>query len=289
FVLQEIGSHDQSDSSRLERLGSCWANLAQRLPSSEQPDATVKMLSTLNLIPRGQGVDSPISNLGGLLAETAAAIDAGQVEPLCMDLLNALEHDSNGDLFANAEHGRALAHLVSRLPAESLASRKEKIARGVQILLRQMQGARQNEQPLALSQWALAALSLVMQSPESANLEQVKLFALSFLLLNREGIASDETTDEKKLLELVCQSLKPESLVEILKWPFCVGSTQQIVLRLLEVKTNTLFQQDLWSFVAKARQIGITNLDKPAKRPQVESAQQELDSLLEQRQSQPNK
>jgi len=73
--------------------------------------------------------------------------------------------------------------------------------------------------------------------------------------------------------------LKTEDLTEVLKWPFCVGEAQKLVLAALEKKTHRTFGGDLWKFVEQAPSLGIENLDRPAQHPNAEEAIKELETL----------
>ena len=89
--------------------------------------------------------------------------------------------------------------------------------------------------------------------------------------------------EERELLVRSCRLLTLQDLAEVLKWPFCVGEAQQIVLAELERQLTEKFQRpisfggDVWKFVAQGESLGIKNLDTPAKRPSVEEALAELE------------
>ena len=79
--------------------------------------------------------------------------------------------------------------------------------------------------------------------------------------------------------------LNKEQLVEVLKWPFCVGEAEKLVLAKLERKLTDEFKRpiffggDLGKFVEQAPSLGITNLATPAHRPRLEEVRKELDAL----------
>ena len=58
-------------------------------------------------------------------------------------------------------------------------------------------------------------------------------------------------------------------LVNLLKSPFCVGQSQQTVLKIFERKTGRNFDGDAWKFVRSAKEIGIdpSLFSLPVKRP----------------------
>jgi hypothetical protein len=51
------------------------------------------------------------------------------------------------------------------------------------------------------------------------------------------------------------------------------------VLAAMEKKTKRTFDGDVWKFVDQARDIGIANIEAPAKRPQVDDALKELAAM----------
>ena len=113
------------------------------------------------------------------------------------------------------------------------------------------------------------------------------LLALSNLLLTPvpekkvegEEDESEEQSDNRKLLTAVCAQLSPQDLAEVLKYPFCTGEVEQIVLLQLEAKTGRKFRGDLWKFVEQADALGIKDIGSPAQRPSVQDALEELDGL----------
>ena len=71
----------------------------------------------------------------------------------------------------------------------------------------------------------------------------------------------------------------PQELAELLKYPFCTGEAEQIVLDQLKAKTQRDFGGDLWKFVEQADSLGIKDLDSPARRPSPSDALNELNAL----------
>ncbi len=71
----------------------------------------------------------------------------------------------------------------------------------------------------------------------------------------------------------------------MLKWPFCVGEAEKLVLAELERKLTEEFKRpiafggDLGKFVEQAESLGITNHKTPAHRPRLEDVQKELAAL----------
>ncbi len=79
--------------------------------------------------------------------------------------------------------------------------------------------------------------------------------------------------------------LDKKQLVEVLKWPFCVGEAEKLVLAQLERKLTDEFKRpiffggDLGKFVEQAPSLGIKNHITPAQRPRLEEVRKELDTL----------
>jgi hypothetical protein len=78
------------------------------------------------------------------------------------------------------------------------------------------------------------------------------LLALSNMLLQPVSEGKEQPYDRKllsavelKLLAEVCAELRTEDLVEVLKYPFCTGEAEQIVLNQLKTKTHRDFGGDV--------------------------------------------
>ena len=85
--------------------------------------------------------------------------------------------------------------------------------------------------------------------------------------------------EERKQLGVLYVLLSAEDLAEVLKWPICVGEAQTMALAELEKQTGGKFDGDLWKFVEQAPSLGVTHLDRPPKRPEIEDAINELEKL----------
>ena len=116
----------------------------------------------------------------------------------------------------------------------------------------------------------------------------MRLFALSYLLLHDIPGPPDDgqkESEKRRLFTALLQPLSKEALVEVLKWPFCVGEAEKIVLAELERKLTDEFRRpiafggDLGKFVEQAESLGIKNHRTPAHRPRLEEVQKELAGL----------
>jgi hypothetical protein len=74
----------------------------------------------------------------------------------------------------------------------------------------------------------------------------------------------------------VCAQLRTQDLAQVLKYPFCTGEAEQIVLNQLQAISGRDFGGDVWKFVEQADSLGIKDIDSPAKRPSVPEALKEL-------------
>ncbi|HAB18406.1 MAG TPA: hypothetical protein DCE44_18445 [Verrucomicrobiales bacterium] len=144
-----------------------------------------------------------------------------------------------------------------------------------------------NEKDLAnLAGLGTALAALATQVPEAA---QTRIVALSFQFLweispppkNGKREPTDRLTVSK-----VCALTGTENLalVEVLKWPFCVGEAQKLVLAELEHRTHRKFDGNVWKFVEQADSLGIAGLnreflERPARRPQITNAIAEVQHL----------
>ena len=94
-----------------------------------------------------------------------------------------------------------------------------------------------------------------------------------------EEAAKSIEPNDRKLLADVCAQLATGDLVEVLKFPFCTGEAEQIVLNQLNSKSHQDFGGYVWKFVQQADSLGIKDIDSPAKRPSVQEALNELNKL----------
>lgn len=106
--------------------------------------------------------------------------------------------------------------------------------------------------------------------------------ALSNLLfqpLSKEVAEGEGQPDDWKLLNAVRTQLLPQDLAEVLKYPFCTGEAEQILLSQMKIKTDRDFSGDVWKFAEQAISFGIEGVNSPAKRPSEQDALKELNAL----------
>ena len=97
--------------------------------------------------------------------------------------------------------------------------------------------------------------------------------------VSKEAAEGTEQPYDRKLLTAVCAQLRPQDLAEVLKYPFCTGDAEQIVLLQLEAKISRNFGGNVWKFVEQADALGIKDIGSPAQRPSVQDALNELNKL----------
>ena len=73
--------------------------------------------------------------------------------------------------------------------------------------------------------------------------------------------------------------MRAEDLAEVLKYPFCTGEAEQIILSQLKAMTSRNFGGNVWKFVEQADSLGVKDIAGPAKRPSAPEALKELDGL----------
>ena len=190
-------------------------------------------------------------------------------------LAAALENRQKTDSDRLLRLGDALAALANKMEPQAAAE----IARGgAQRLAKDLENPKESESNrLASLGRTLAALCRLLPSAHHTH-----LLALSNMLLqpvSKEAAEGKEQPNDRKLLAEVCAQLSPQDLAELLKYPFCTGEAEQIVLDQLKAKTQRDFGGDVWKFVAQAESLGVKDVDRPAKRPSAQDALKELNAL----------
>jgi hypothetical protein len=97
--------------------------------------------------------------------------------------------------------------------------------------------------------------------------------------VSKEAAEGEEQPYDRKLLAEVCAQLRTEELTEVLKYPFCTGEAEQIVLNQLEAMTGRNFAGDVWKFVEQADALGIKEIGGHAQQPPANDALNELAGL----------
>jgi len=166
---------------------------------------------------------------------------------------------------------KALARLASRMEAKEAAGTAQRLVKALE-----------DQKETSSSSLSDLGTALGALAPAIPSARGTQLFALSNTLLRTIPGRSKDEKEEPQLRKIVVglsALLSSQDLAEVLKWPFCVGEAEKIVLAELEKKTGKVFGGSVWKFVDQAPALGIKNLDQPAKRPSAERALKELETL----------
>jgi hypothetical protein len=213
------------------------------------------------------------SSLGDALAALAERMSVAEAAPLvgrgAESLMKPLENPEAFE-FSVWRLGNPLIRLAART--------KETDARQFALRLVKFVITSQGLSSERLSAMGIALLGFSQRLSATRHTE---LFALSSALAVSVPDSEEGSFDNnlRKWVEQSCARSSTAELAEMLKWPFTVGEAQKIVLAELEKKTGRKFGGDMWKFVAQAEELGIENIDAPAKRPRVEDALAELEAL----------
>lgn len=171
----------------------------------------------------------------------------------------------------------ASAKLREHLPAADL---ERVLAPAAQVSVQAIASSLSSADLWTVSNVALELAKLVGSMPSAREAARLALY----------GVMLDQPLSHARRLaatpefQAACAQLltrfPAQELTEILKWPFCVGDTQQAVLAELERKTGATFGGQLSSFIEQAATLQLGNLDGPAREPDIEAALAELKPLL---------
>ena len=255
-------------------LGNALAALATKM----DPQAAAEVAKGLAVALENPKETDPtrLLSLGNALAALAAKMDPQAAAEVAKGLAVAWENLKETDPYRVSILGRALVALATKMDPRAAA---EIARRGAQRLATALENPQVTDSVRLLSFGkSLAALCALLPSAHHA-----QLLALSNLLLvpvsekAEEAYPFDWKTGED--LAAVCAQLPPQDLAEVLKYPFCTGKAEQIVLDQLKAKTQRDFGGDVWKFVEQADALGIKDVGSPAERPSAQEALNELDKL----------
>jgi hypothetical protein len=219
------------------------------------------------------------------LSAWSAKLEISAVKSMAGQLVVKLENEKETDLEFLYQLTGATSDLLSKMsPQEAFSLR----SRSMLACAKKAQSAKPNQQMMAQ---AVLANGLVGISPFQSGQKEACLWVLSSVFLG--GVQGFETGDEptpvepeqrRKVREL-CESLPVETLVDVLKWPFCGGEAQKVVVCALEKVLSkdhpgTHFNGNIWKFIDQAPALGITNLHTPPRRPSLEKAIAELEASI---------
>lgn len=204
-------------------------------------------------------VGRALSRLAPQMDPTDAAWAAGR-------LTEALENQFGGTDDRLANLGSVLAALMDRMDRRNAVPLA---VRSAHILTRALKN-----HPRSVG----IASSLAEVTEHIPSSRRTRLLAISHVL-PWEPDGYEERDERRKKLAHWCESMSPQDLADMLKWPFCVGEAEQIVLEVLEEKTGGKFDGNLWKFVEQAPSLGIKNLNAPARRPRLQDVLDELAAI----------
>ena len=302
-MAKALEEPEETDSRRLASLSTVLAGLTGRLDTTTAAVIAERMAKALE---KPKETDSDrLASLSTVLAGLAGRLDNTAKVPLAEDLAKTVANSREKDPDRLSSLGGVLAALAGRLPATNLVPLAELIAKAManrqtgfdrlQFLGATLAGltaevpGTDKARLVALSYWLSAnwsedpRIEAVARPPRPLGASRTRAPSL---LAESEPKAPAFVT-----LSNMCSvwaTIAPTNLVEVLKWPFCVGEPQKIVLAALGKRTGWDFGGDVWKFVEQVDSLGIPGvnrefLDLPAKRPRIEDAIKELETLASRR------
>jgi hypothetical protein len=262
-----------TNASLLSGLGDTLAALANGM--EPQAAAEIARRGAQRLIavlknPRMSDADE-LSHFGEALTALTNQMEPRATAEIAEGLAAILENPQETDSWRLLVLGDTLAVMANQMEPQATAE----IAEGLAAILENPQET--DSWRLSILGSALAALCRLLPSARST-----QLLALSNMLLRpvSKGAANgEEEPNDRKLLAEVCAHLRMEDLAEVLKYPFCTGEAEQIVLNQLKALSGRDFGGNVWKIVEWADALGVKDLESPAKRPSLGDALKELKEL----------
>jgi hypothetical protein len=263
----------ETNSERLSRLGNALAALANKMDPQAAAEIAKQGAQRLAAALENPQESDPnrLSGLGNALAALANKMDPQAAAEIAKGLATALENPQETNSNRLWSLGEALAALANKMEPQAAAQ----IAKGLAAALENQQETDSNR--LSSLGQSLGALCRLLPSTHRTH-----LVALSNMLLRPLSEKLPESKEQPRdwmLFAEVCAQLSQQDLSELLKYPFCTGEAEQIVLKELNSQTHRDFGEDVWKFVEQADSLGIKDVDSPAKRPSVQDALKELNAL----------
>jgi hypothetical protein len=263
-LAKQLQNQEETNAYRLSSLASALGVLAARM----EPKDAVSLVSPCAQVLVGALKNGPKdvaqqSSLATGLAALAARMDAKYAASVAERFAAEIENPEETSFVHLSSLASALTVLAARMDRQDAANIAQPLASALS------NPAETNADRLASLGSALGGLSRIMPSARHTH-----RLALSNVLLmaNHAPYAADEAIR-------LSAALGAQDVAEVLKWPFCVGETEKMVLAELEKKTGRQFGGNLWKFVELAPSLGVKDLDAPAKRPRVEDALAELRTI----------
>jgi len=283
-------------------LGTVFDALAALVDGMQPEDAsvyatrTIKAYTKLLLKPAKRSPNdfserNPAATDGDTLAKLARRMGSVKPSEGTADLIEfleaSLEAPDDVDPTRFAAVGRALAAMTAGI--EQTAGIYQ-AARGTRVLLKGLQKPRKDS---ALSPGILGQPLVLLAAQLGPEARQNHFFGLSaFMLtgmLETPPEAESESFETRIAMTTLCGWLSPQELVSILKWPFCVGEAEKLILAELQSRKIGPFEGDVWKLVGLIKDNAVPTvkpaiLTTPAERPTLEKALAELEGLIEKHQ-----
>jgi energy-coupling factor transporter ATP-binding protein EcfA2 len=265
---------------RLSALGEALAGPAARMSPA---DAATMAARLATAVERLQGTEKDgLSDLCEALAGLAARMSPADAATMASRLATALEKLDPKDVNRLSALGEVFAALAARMDTNNAAMIA---ARGGLVLANALEKMQEGDPDRSVAVLRRDLAALAVKIPKA---KKTRLAALSLLFLTEvPGPPKHGETEapERTTTASTAALLTPQELAEALKWPYCVGEGQKLLLAELGKKTRRDFGGDVWKFVEQADSLGIRGLDRefldlPAKRPKIEDAVKELQSFI---------
>jgi hypothetical protein len=272
--MKEAGLYD------VGTLSDALVALAARMSPTDATTMAARLTTDLE---NGEKSYHPphLESLGSGLAALAARMSPTDAATLAARVTTALEAPQRNDGTRLSALGQALAALAARMnPNDAVMI----AARGALVLAKVQQNPKEGGSD-NLTDLPSHLTALATMVPKAA---RTHLAALSLLFLSKvpppPGQGETEA-QERTTIARIAALLTTQELAEVLKWPFCVGEAQKLVLAELGKRTHRDFGGDVWNFVDQVDSLGVHGLnaqllDLPAKRPPLEDAVKELQSFI---------
>ncbi len=292
-----VGAIERDEVSKFH--SSVPASLEKLLPFVEQERASLLALRFAVAMPLPRGAPG----WNSVLSAFSLRLSPSGREPFARILADVIKVKALRSPFADEVLARLVPELSSatRLelisvltsPSKTSAIREESLNAAISAAVQKETSARdlirylafkdfsELEQPTRRSDISRSLINLTAALGPSAR--RSRMLAVAVWLEQRPKFQIDTVSPSQfRNFETIRIDLNEADLVEILKWPFCVGEAQKLVMRSLEDKLSKRLDRtvnlggDLDKLVAEAKDLGVEDLDKPARRPTLADALHEL-------------
>jgi hypothetical protein len=268
-IVATVENSKETDVESLSSLANALAALATKM----EPQAATLIAKRLAAAfdNRPETDSNRLSSLSNALAALAAKMEPQDAAWIARILMAAMENPQETDSDRLLSLGSALAALTAKMEPQDVAGIARRRAQQLAAALDKPENT--DSERLSRLGVTLAAFCALLPSAYHTHLLSLSNLLLTPILKKKDE--GEEQQTARKLLTAMCAKLRLQDLVEVLKYPFCTGEAEQSVLKAIDLK----FGSNLWEFVERADDLGIKDIDRPAKRPSAHDALQELDEL----------